>query len=180
VELLRPAVTVPRRCWRSSPTRSAPTRPGAHVFASSNEGGIWPVIKFHVTDERGENPMGRNIIRFPQEPVMAMTFSGRKVGMSQSERSGYEPTMKERIERLRDANEVAKLVEALRVATNALAWYADEKHWREDDWGCVAVIDPPDYGQGGKKARNAIKRIERLLRPARIAKLLRDLGDDRA
>ncbi len=60
----------------------------------------------------------------------------------------------------------ANLAEALRVAMAALAWYGDEGHWSEDDWGVVAVIDPPDYSNGGgKKARNAIKRIERLTRP---------------
>jgi type II secretory pathway pseudopilin PulG len=55
----------------------------------------------------------------------------------------------------------AELDQALRIATNALRWYASEKNWKEDDWGCVAVVDHPDYGNGGQKARNALKRLSR-------------------
>lgn len=33
------------------------------------------VLHFHVTDERGENPAGRFIVRAEHEPVMAMTYS---------------------------------------------------------------------------------------------------------
>lgn len=71
--------------------------------------------------------------------------------------------IRERIERLAALEDCTKVIAALRIATNALAWYADEKHWREDDWGCRAVIERPDYGEGGKKARSAIKRIEKEL-----------------
>lgn len=75
------------------------------------------------------------------------------------------PSIRERIDVLVALEDTKKVIAALRIATNALAWYADEKHWTEDDWGCVAVVGHPDYGNGGKKARNAIKRIERTLRP---------------
>jgi hypothetical protein len=82
--------------------------------------------------------------------------------------------IKERMEVLSVLNDTAKLAEALKVAMTALAWYGDEKHWSEDDWGCVAVIAHPDYANGGQKARNAIKRIERLTRPERVAESLRE------
>lgn len=84
------------------------------------------------------------------------------------------PTIKDRVENLKALNDCAKVTEALKAALTALSWYADERHWSEDDWGCVAVIDPPDYAEGGKKARNAIKRIERLTRPERVAKALKE------
>lgn len=67
------------------------------------------------------------------------------------------------IERLKVADDTLRVTSALRTALRALAWYGKESNWREDDWGCRAVIAPPDYGEGGKKARNAIKRIERQL-----------------
>jgi hypothetical protein len=89
-----------------------------------------------------------------------------------------EPTVKEHLERLAVLNDTAKVTEALRIALRALAWYADEKNWREDDWGVLAVIDHPDYSKGaGHKARNAIKRIDRVTRPERVAPLLREHDD---
>lgn len=81
-------------------------------------------------------------------------------------------TIRERMERLSALNDAAKVTEALQVALKALEWYADERSWSEDDWGCRAIIRSPDYGQPGKKARNAIKRIERLTRPDRVAPAL--------
>lgn len=75
-----------------------------------------------------------------------------------------EPTIRERMDVLVAMEDCKKVSAALKIATTALAWYGNEKNWREDDWGCVAVIAVPDYGEGGKKARNAIRRIERTLR----------------
>lgn len=54
--------------------------------------------------------------------------------------------------------------EALKIAVRALAWYADERHWYEDDWNVRCVVRSPEYGDPGKKARNALLRIERLTR----------------
>lgn len=51
-----------------------PNERGARVIGTSNESGTWPIIRFRVSDERGESPTGRYIARFPQEPVLAMTF----------------------------------------------------------------------------------------------------------
>lgn len=48
------------------------------------------------------------------------------------------------------------------ILERALRWYADPKNWKEDDWGCLAVIDHPDYGDAGKKARNALARAARV------------------
>lgn len=70
---------------------------------------------------------------------------------------------RERLERIQTLEEAGRAIEALRIATTALAWYATEANWKEDDWGCKAVITHPDYGQGGQKARNAFKRIDKLL-----------------
>lgn len=71
-------------------------------------------------------------------------------------------------------NDCAKVTEALKVAMTALAWYADERHWSDDGYGVRAVVEPPDYGDAGSKARRAIKRIERLTRPERVAKALKE------
>lgn len=73
------------------------------------------------------------------------------------------PSLRELRDRLVVAEDTKKVIAALRIATNALAWYADEEHWREDDWNVRAVITG-EYDDAGKKARNAIKRIERTLR----------------
>jgi hypothetical protein len=54
--------------------------------------------------------------------------------------------------------------EALQIAIRALTYYADETHWSDDDWGVLSVISGHEYGEPGKKARNAIKRITKLLR----------------
>jgi len=67
-------------------------------------------------------------------------------------------------DRLAALTEAKKAIEGLKIATRALAYYAREENWKEDDWGCKAVIVTPDYGEGGKTARSAIKRIEKALR----------------
>jgi hypothetical protein len=67
-------------------------------------------------------------------------------------------------ERLEASQDSLKLADALRSAVRALSYYAREENWKEDDWGCKSVIVTPDYAEGGKTARNAIKRIERKLR----------------
>jgi hypothetical protein len=54
---------------------------------------------------------------------------------------------------------LAAAEQALSIARRALEFYAREENWRNDDWGCKAVIVTPDYGDGGKKARNALRRI---------------------
>lgn len=77
--------------------------------------------------------------------------------------SGASKSMKYRLDRLIALEECEKTIAALRIAVRTLEWYADRSHWSENDWGVRAVIDPPDYGDAGKKARNAIKRIEKEL-----------------
>ena len=67
------------------------------------------------------------------------------------------------IKRLEVFDDTLKLAEALRVAARALGWYAKESNWGDDDWGVRAVVQPPDYGDAGGKARSAIKRIDRIL-----------------
>lgn len=62
--------------------------------------------------------------------------------------------IREGIERLKAANEAAKLVEALRVAAEALAYYAGS--------------DDP------RRANEAVQEIERLMWPDRVAKSLRE------
>lgn len=70
--------------------------------------------------------------------------------------------MRAAIERLEIADDTLRVTAALRIAVRALEWYAKTSNWREDEWGCESsVIEPPDYGRGGLKARNAIKRIEK-------------------
>ena len=49
--------------------------------------------------------------------------------------------------------------EKLEIAMRALRWYAHPDHWREDSWNVPSVIQAPDYGKPGAKARNALKRI---------------------
>ena len=73
---------------------------------------------------------------------------------------------REVLERIVASENSLKVIEALKITTRALAFYAKESNWSEDDWGCESVIAPSDYGPGpgGKKARNAIKRMERTLR----------------
>lgn len=72
--------------------------------------------------------------------------------------------IRERFARLDALTDAEKAIKALRQATRALAYYAREENWKEDEWGCKAVIITPDYGEGGKTARNALKRIARTLR----------------
>lgn len=66
-------------------------------------------------------------------------------------------------ERLDALAEAGKTIEGLRIATRALAYYAREENWQEDDWCLLAVIVGPDYGDGGKTARSALKQIARVL-----------------
>lgn len=74
-----------------------------------------------------------------------------------------DPTFKERIARLSAMDDAARVIESLRIALRALEFYANESSWEPDDWGCRSVVQPPDYANGGQKARNAIKRIQRKL-----------------
>jgi hypothetical protein len=82
----------------------------------------------------------------------------------------------EHVERLSVANDTLKAIEALRIALRALAWYADEKHWARDDWDVLAVVQGPEYGKPGTKARNAIKRVEKVLDPARISPRFKEVS----
>lgn len=61
------------------------------------------------------------------------------------------------------SEDAEQLAEALCFATRALAFYAAEQNWKDDDWNCKAVICHPDYGRGGQKARNALERISKAL-----------------
>jgi hypothetical protein len=74
-----------------------------------------------------------------------------------------EPTIRERLDVLIAMEGCLQATAALRIALRALAWYADERNWKEDDWGVPSVVQHPDYGKPGQKARNAIKRIGREL-----------------
>lgn len=49
--------------------------------------------------------------------------------------------------------------EKLAVAVKALRWYADKGNYHLDDWGILSVVDPPDYGKPGDKARRALRKI---------------------
>jgi hypothetical protein len=83
-------------------------------------------------------------------------------------------SIKDRVERMKLDADHLRCIEALKIATRALEWYAKEGNWSEDDWGVRAVVNPPDYGDAGSKARNAIKRMERVTRPDYVPKGLRD------
>ena len=48
------------------------------------------------------------------------------------------------------------------ILTRALKWYANEKHWRENDWNVPSVIYSPDYGNPGGKARRALERARKV------------------
>lgn len=67
------------------------------------------------------------------------------------------------IDRLKTYEDVQKAIDALGIAIRALGFYAMEKNWGDDDWGVRSVVQPPEYGDPGKKARNALKRIEKLV-----------------
>lgn len=95
-------------------------------------------------------------------------------GVSTASRTFSPDSIKEMVQRISSANDTAKLAEALRVALTALEWYGDERHWQEDDWGVRSVVAHPEYGEPGKKAQNAIKRIGRVTRPEYVAKILQD------
>lgn len=56
----------------------------------------------------------------------------------------------------------AELAEALGIAKRALSFYAKRSSWRPDDWNVLAVIQPPDYGDPGAKARRALERVGRI------------------
>lgn len=93
-----------------------------------------------------------------------------------------EPSIKEQMERLSALNEAANAIEALKIAMRALAWYADERHWHSDGWATRDAVDYDDVGEvgpdktsvGGKKARNAIKRVNKTIAPGRVSKALRE------
>lgn len=44
------------------------------------------------------------------------------------------------------------------ILERALRWYANPENWREDDWGVLSVVQGPEYGEPGKKARSALRR----------------------
>lgn len=48
----------------------APDQRGARAIGTSGESGTWPVLRFYVRNGHGQT---RNIVRFPQEPVIGMT-----------------------------------------------------------------------------------------------------------
>lgn len=70
------------------------------------------------------------------------------------------------------AADAARLSEALRIAIRALELYAKPSTWSEDDWG-IEAVNSAEYGDAGKRARNAIKRIERVTDPDYVPKTLR-------
>lgn len=81
--------------------------------------------------------------------------------MTQTTKAAFD--VRAAIEGLKVADDTLRVTAALRTALRALAWYADERHWTEDGYGVRSVVAPPDYGDAGSKARNAIKRIEKHL-----------------
>ena len=52
---------------------------------------------------------------------------------------------------------------------NALAYYADEAHWDEDDWGVISVLVGQGYGRPHEKAKRAFQALRRLERAANAA-----------
>jgi hypothetical protein len=56
--------------------------------------------------------------------------------------------------------QIATLQAQIEAMREALEWYADEKNYGIDDWGVKGVINPPDYGKPGFKARAALARPE--------------------
>lgn len=52
-----------------------------------------------------------------------------------------------------DRNELARRIAKLE---RALRWYANPKNWGEDDWGVRSIVQPPEYGKPGTKARQAL------------------------
>lgn len=64
------------------------------------------------------------------------------------------------------AREIEKLLDCYRrelaIAERALKWYADPEHWNADDWNVPSVVDPPDYGNPGGKARRALERMRKV------------------
>ena len=61
----------------------------------------------------------------------------------------------------------------------ALKWYANKKNWSEDDWGCLAVVDPPDYADAGGKARRCLAATQKAA-DAAVAKVKKEgwCGDE--
>ena len=55
---------------------------------------------------------------------------------------------------------VVILTKQLDTAKRALKYYADRERYMVDDWGIRCIVS--EYGSAGKKARNALKRIEKL------------------
>jgi hypothetical protein len=58
--------------------------------------------------------------------------------------------------------ERSALLEALEVAKRTLTWYGSPLNYHEDDWNVKGVVNPPEYGKPGTKARVAFGRIKRL------------------
>jgi hypothetical protein len=46
--------------------------------------------------------------------------------------------------------------EYIKKLERALRFYANKRHWKKDDWGILSVIQPPEYGNPGEKARAAL------------------------
>lgn len=59
------------------------------------------------------------------------------------------------------ANGVVTEINSKQVAilVRALKWYANPENWGLDDWNVKGVVNPPDYGDPGKKARTALKKV---------------------
>lgn len=53
----------------------------------------------------------------------------------------------------------AQLQIQLDTAVRALQKYARVSNWRKDDWNIMAIFQP-DYGEPGKTALNALRRIK--------------------
>lgn len=59
--------------------------------------------------------------------------------------------------------EIEILKEENAILTRALKWYANKTHWASDAWSVIrSVINPPDYGNGGGKARRALERARKV------------------
>jgi hypothetical protein len=54
------------------------------------------------------------------------------------------------------SQEIVRLRAENAAIREALCYYANKKHWRKDDWGCLSIIQGADYGEGGKTARTAL------------------------
>ncbi len=52
---------------------------------------------------------------------------------------------------------------ALIICIKALRFYADDRNWKNDDWNVPSVIQPPEYGHPGRKARRVLWEIKSLI-----------------